>query len=233
MWVQEVVGTQSTGEPPPGVVDHGGRAEQRGHRERGSEPAPKAILGPTLVHPEYGPPQHRIGRLDEQRDTSERLFEGSDIFGARRRFGRQPGFDRLERGPEVVRARHVGRAETSRAPLVVESLLGQGGGHPEPAVIEEQLGDLVGVLRERVKPFRHGAGLRIELCWLLVGQGGYPMSQFGSERSKAAARPSATASPDSVGTNHRSPSGPARTTMRPSSTRHATRASFAASRSTP
>jgi hypothetical protein len=51
-----------------------------------------------------------------------------------------------------------------------------------------------------------------------------PRSQFGSERSNAAARPSATASPDSVGTSHRPPSASVRTTMRPSSTRRATRA---------
>jgi len=68
---------------------------------------------------------------------------------------------------------------------------------------------------------------------VLEASGRASVSQFGCERSNAAARPSATASPDSVGTNHRPPSGSARTTRRPSSTRRATRVSFAASRSTP
>jgi len=57
--------------------------------------------------------------------------------------------------------------------------------------------------------------------------------QFVSDRSNAAARPSATASPESVGTNRRAPSASAFTTIRPSSTRRATRPSFAASRSMP
>ena len=58
-------------------------------------------------------------------------------------------------------------------------------------------------------------------------------SQRGSGMSNAAARPSATASPDSVGTSRRCPSGPSLTTRWPSAARRATRASFAASRSSP
>ena len=58
-------------------------------------------------------------------------------------------------------------------------------------------------------------------------------SRLAGGSSNAAARPSATASPDSVGTSQRPRSSSARRTIPPSSTRRATRASFAASRSTP
>jgi hypothetical protein len=58
-------------------------------------------------------------------------------------------------------------------------------------------------------------------------------SRLGSGMSNAVAMPSATASPDAVGASHRAPSGPACMTRWPSATRRATRASFAASRSTP
>lgn len=51
-------------------------------------------------------------------------------------------------------------------------------------------------------------------------------ARFGSDRWNAAARPSATAKAHSVGTNHRPPSAPARTTRWPSSTRRATRVSY-------
>jgi hypothetical protein len=86
-------------------------------------------------------------------------------------------------------------------------------------------------LARRVPPRPRAGQGSVNPLALSVPRG--PWSQFGSERSNAAARPSATASPDSVGTNHRPPSRSARTTMRPSSKRRATRVSFAASRSTP